>query len=640
MAAKETINTEQTDVESVISRWLVDYYVSLSIELFKKGLYSDFCAVRNILNGVVNRNHMEWTDQTLTKYRLLLFLSRINEGDRLDQSFESDRSVTPLESAIILLEDTKSDSSILQQEIENAITSIQEMLVVICIKNSMFKKAKQVLKHFPKGSKKAIFMDLISQNGKNHEILEQVTFSEFKEKMLEFCQRLCPFTATFLYKAATELISKRHGREEQEGKKADEQDTSDLPSALQISIRTVSCNQIIIQKTRLKAAYVALVAGTDGQTFDQVQEEMETESEERKENLYLHLTLSPIEMMDVESQQEEHFQKDSGSPMEASPADQALSDAVPQPETDLLSKETSTLRKRRLHTVAQLVMEPDSQGSSQCLVASQELEAEVRIEESAQSVAISNKEDLQSSRTESEVTKPVRKHSRKTSKRRNKNSAISSDSEDDTHAAAATSMCTQAVSNQFTNTSSSKNSTEFKQTSSDMEEDPRGSVASSKIPLRKHCKQQASSAHSMSLSNTDEIIIEDTSLDSSPNLFPDHPAPQESSTPQDSAKKMGAFHKKWKRLFDDAKESKDTWSDEELLFSSETRKDDDNKSTISNSSQKRKKWTNKETQMLKEAVEKFGEGNWNKIKAYYPFKGRTNVNLKDRWRTMKKLNLA
>lgn len=63
-------------------------------------------------------------------------------------------------------------------------------------------------------------------------------------------------------------------------------------------------------------------------------------------------------------------------------------------------------------------------------------------------------------------------------------------------------------------------------------------------------------------------------------------------------------------------------------------------STISNSGQRKRKWTESETQKLKDGVKKFGEGNWSKIKAYYKFKDRTNVNLKDRWRTMKKSKIV
>ncbi|KAI3377770.1 hypothetical protein L3Q82_008911 [Scortum barcoo] len=95
-----------------------------------------------------------------------------------------------------------------------------------------------------------------------------------------------------------------------------------------------------------------------------------------------------------------------------------------------------------------------------------------------------------------------------------------------------------------------------------------------------------------------------------------------------------------KQLYNNAKESKETWSDEELYFTSRKKSVSHNESTISNSGHKKRKWTESETNKLKEGVKKFGEGNWSKIQAYYSFKDRTNINLKDRWRTLKKLKMV
>lgn len=78
------------------------------------------------------------------------------------------------------------------------------------------------------------------------------------------------------------------------------------------------------------------------------------------------------------------YQGASSSPMEASPADEPTEiDADPQIGTGSSSKTASVRkgRRRRLYTVAQLVVEPDSQGSSQCTPASEEVEPVVTAEE-------------------------------------------------------------------------------------------------------------------------------------------------------------------------------------------------------------------------------------------------------------------
>lgn len=51
MAAKENVNSRQFDTESVVNRWIVDYYLFLALELFKKEQYEDFCAITDVLDS-------------------------------------------------------------------------------------------------------------------------------------------------------------------------------------------------------------------------------------------------------------------------------------------------------------------------------------------------------------------------------------------------------------------------------------------------------------------------------------------------------------------------------------------------------------------------------------------------------------
>ncbi|XP_063168852.1 telomeric repeat-binding factor 2 isoform X2 [Candoia aspera] len=83
-------------------------------------------------------------------------------------------------------------------------------------------------------------------------------------------------------------------------------------------------------------------------------------------------------------------------------------------------------------------------------------------------------------------------------------------------------------------------------------------------------------------------------------------------------------------------EEKAAWSDEDEFFMEQQ---SEGSTGTNSSSTRRKMWSPEETAWIKEGVEKFGEGNWKVISQAYPFKDRTPVMIKDRWRTMKKLGL-
>lgn len=171
----------------------------------------------------------------------------------------------------------------------------------------------------------------------------------------------------------------------------------------------------ILQRTRLEAAFKALSTCSDDKTFAQLEEEEEEEVEEEhqaRNYLSLRLSPSPEQETNQDPEQDVIFQGDSGSPMEASPTDQT--DVVPKAqEAEWLSKTSSVLRNKRLWTVARLVVEPDSQGSSP---ASQEVEeTEVRTEEPPQPPAAPDKSAELSVVTVDEDSLPVRKLRRRES---------------------------------------------------------------------------------------------------------------------------------------------------------------------------------------------------------------------------------
>ncbi|KAM7406328.1 hypothetical protein PAMP_000712 [Pampus punctatissimus] len=406
----------------------------------------------------------ESTDITSIKLRVMQFICRINEGERLDVSFDSDESVSPLESALMLLENMNQEYNLPQQDFENVCTSVKEMIVGIFIKNNEFDKAKEVLnKHFPKPmvGKKAIFMGLISQKSKMHDVIKKMDFKRFKEEMYAFCQRICPLTVPFLHKAAKQLIDKRLIGEDGKAAEPDDHDETVVESddhdelepssgppintihhvthdykdynyktlSLNIPVQSLflvcnlsSSKHTIIQKTRLEAAYKALVAGSDEKTFAQLEEEVESEERVKTQK----------ELSSQDSEQDGLFQRDPGSPMEASPADkQPQTDVVPPTQAGSRSKTTIMLRKKQPYTVARLVVEPDSQRSLQCSTTSQELEIEVTTEQTGQAANIFNKKDLQSPVTDSKVTTSTRKRPRQDTKTYIRASSTLADSEDE-----------------------------------------------------------------------------------------------------------------------------------------------------------------------------------------------------------------
>ncbi|TWW67397.1 Telomeric repeat-binding factor 2 TTAGGG repeat-binding factor 2 [Takifugu flavidus] len=522
MAAKEVIISRQSDIERVVNRWLLDYYFSLGLQFFQRDQREDFLDIVHVFEGILKRPY-EVTSHTRIQIRLLQLLDQVNDGRSSAASFEQNNC---LETVLSLLEALNKDFIIQQEDYNSVHASLRDLIVVILVKDGMFKKAEEMIKkHFPRpmvgnvslpsyhhhhfsyqylvAKRKAIFMGLIKMKSKSHPVIDQVDFQHFMQEIVVFCQKICPLRLPFLCKAAAVCIDKRLANSGDNAGDLDEvcepgpssnpqQNTSALFAPCDLSIVTIS---------RLEAVYRSLVTGLHDKTFTQVK------MEATKEDLSLGLQ----KCTNQDADQDVPYQGASSSPMEASPADEPTQiDADPQIQTGSSSKTASVQkgRRRRLYTVAQLVVEPDSQGSSQCTPAFEEVEPVAGAEELPPAAVAPSGAEPQSPEIEHKFDAPTR--------------------------------------------------------------------------IR--------------------------------------------------------YGSRRKHLFNNATESKETWEEDSFNIGKDGSESTNENSPMSG--QRRRMWTEAETQKLIEGVRKFGVGNWSKIRAYYSFNDRTNVNLKDRWRTLKKTNMV
>ncbi|XP_067284720.1 telomeric repeat binding factor a isoform X8 [Pseudorasbora parva] len=273
-----------SDGYRIISRWFFDVCVFEALESFRNGDYAFFANITKHIESLVVLP-MDGRGDTVLKLRFMQFLTRINNGDKLDLTFEEPK--TPLESALAVLESLCREMDVPQREQQRVHNAIAEMLVIVCIKSGEFEKAEEILHtHFSAAAdsagKKKLLMNLIRKRRSSHSVLQLSSYRDFKQDMLEFIERLYRVPEPFL----TQML-KRSGRLE--------------PTALSRDKEKEDSPQVQLSLQSLQKAYGELSEEYGVSVpFSQLVEEVEMEAQQQSretdgDELHLALSETPME---------------------------------------------------------------------------------------------------------------------------------------------------------------------------------------------------------------------------------------------------------------------------------------------------------------------------------------------------------
>ncbi|XP_074170769.1 telomeric repeat-binding factor 2 isoform X2 [Rhinolophus sinicus] len=179
-------------LEEAVNRWVLKFYFHEALRAFRSSRYGDFRQIRDIMQALLVRPLGK--EHTVSRLlRVMQCLSRIEEGENLDCSFDMEAELTPLESAINVLEMIKTEFTLTEAVVESSRKLVKEAAVIICIKNKEFEKASKILKkHMPKDPTtqklRNDLLNIIREKNLAHPVIQNFSYEIFQQKMLRFLE--------------------------------------------------------------------------------------------------------------------------------------------------------------------------------------------------------------------------------------------------------------------------------------------------------------------------------------------------------------------------------------------------------------------------------------------------------------------
>ncbi|XP_019360897.1 PREDICTED: telomeric repeat-binding factor 2 isoform X1 [Gavialis gangeticus] len=579
--------------EEAVNRWVLQFYFHQAMRAYRAGRARDFRELRDVMQALLVRP-LAQEPAVSRLLRIMQLLSRIEEGENLDCTFDRESELTPLESAMGVLELIKKEFPVPDPKMEPVKKTVKEAAIIICIKKKEFDKASKIIrKHMAKDPSnqklRTELLSIIREKNASHPIIRNFSYKLFQQSMLRFLETYMEESEPTLLTVVKKTLNSEHVHEPK-GLQATSEPLEDSRNAASTS-ESLEASRNPASASEPPEASKDPAETPESPVASKAPEEMLESLEASKDPA--EKAKPPEESKDLADTPElpvvSEDPAETLEPLEASKVtaempepSEASEDTAEMPEPPEASKDPGAASEPQAASPIQSERQPP--GTVTAFGISVLREAFKILSDSRDSEATFSQLD----ETDFSFSKQLSPVSHRAKRQRVEESPASDASE--TPKSPSKNQRLLNICTLLMREDSQKSATTE---SPDSSQEPVVSSAS-RPPVEKPPVQPGSSERSKSLRATRRV----------------------SNRP----------------------EERDTWSDEDELFlDAASPGKDSRKSSISGS--KKQRWTVEESEWIKQGVNKYGEGRWKVICKKYPFRNRTAVMIKDRWRTMKKLGL-
>eukprot|EP00079_Xenopus_tropicalis_P036399 XP_017950170.1 PREDICTED: telomeric repeat-binding factor 1 isoform X1 [Xenopus tropicalis] len=197
------------DTAAVATNWMCDFMFASICFYFREDRTEEFQRSANVLEWLLEGSRK--IDAHRKTIPIAQFLMRVSEGKNLDSQFDTDESLTPLETALMTFNQIEEEEDLknLHEEIELV---LKVQAVVICMEKGKFKLSSEILDRLfqESGSNTYVRMKLamlIEKKDPYHEFLQNFTYAQMMKKIKTYITlKMKARPPVFLLEAAAKVV--------------------------------------------------------------------------------------------------------------------------------------------------------------------------------------------------------------------------------------------------------------------------------------------------------------------------------------------------------------------------------------------------------------------------------------------------